>query len=90
MKNRKCYIIQFHTQSACHQASFLQAEQLFQILYLVEASVEDPLHLLRIERDPLDLTTLVLVVERHGFPGSWENEEETLCSVYFSRSEVTV
>lgn len=38
-------------------------------MYLVEAPVEDPLHLFAVEHDPLDLAALVFVVEGHGFPG---------------------
>lgn len=37
--------------------------------YLVEASMEDPLHLRVVERGPLDLTTLIFVVEGHSLAG---------------------
>lgn len=40
-----------------------------QFHYLVEASVEDPLHLRDVERHPLDLAALVFVVEGHGLSG---------------------
>lgn len=39
------------------------------LFYLVEASVENPLDLFVVERDPLDLAALVFVVEGHGFTG---------------------
>ena len=38
-------------------------------VYLVEAPVEDALHLTFVERDLLDLAALVLVVEGHGLAG---------------------
>lgn len=39
-------------------------------VYLVEASVENPFHLLLIEHGSLDLSPGVLVVERECFAGS--------------------
>lgn len=39
-------------------------------VYLVEAPVENPLHLLVVERGSLDLSSGVLVVERDCFAGS--------------------
>lgn len=37
--------------------------------YLVEASVEDSLHLIAVKHHPLDLAALVFVVEGDGFLG---------------------
>lgn len=38
-------------------------------VYLVEASMEDSLHLFAVERDSLDLAALVFVVEGHSLAG---------------------
>lgn len=43
-------------------------------VYLVEAPVENPLHLLVVERGSLDLSSGVLVVERDCFAGSWREK----------------
>lgn len=45
-------------------------------VYLVEASVEDPLDLLAVEHHPLDLAALVFVVEGNGFPGGCTHNKD--------------
>lgn len=40
-------------------------------VYLVEASMEDSLHLITVECDPLDLPPRVLVIIRNRLAGSW-------------------
>lgn len=44
-----------------------------QAIYLVEASMEDPLDLIIFKRGSLDLSCCILIIKRHSLCGCWTN-----------------